>query len=409
MLPGARGLLFRRRLEGQSPADYEIMVMPLPKGEAKVLLRGIYARYSPSGHLVVITSDGKLLVVPFDLRKLALSGAPISMYEGLESDPFGAAVALSTTGTLVYSTAGLASGRELVWVARDGAVAKVDSTWKADGAINSFALSPDGKSIAVEVIRNAKTDIWVKELPAGPFSRITFGDTSFFRPSWMPDGKHVLYLSDRGDGAGIPFVKRADGVGVAERQSTTKRGSAQALESADGQWLILRTVVAEAGNGDIFGIKMGDTSLVPLVTSPARDGFPALSPNGKWLAYSSDESGRFEVYVRPFPDVATARWQVSTAGGTSPIWSHHGDELFYRNNHGDLMDAQIKTTPSLTVLSQRALFSLDGFISSGPTQPYAVSPDDKRFLIAREATAGEAGQLVVSEHWFEELKSRMQK
>ena len=409
VLPGARGILFRRRLEGQGPADYEIMVMPLPKGEAHVLLRGIYARYSPSGHLVVVTSDGKLLIVPFDLGKLALSGAPVSMYEGLESDPFGAAVALSNTGTLVYATAGQASGRELVWVARDGAVSKVDSTWKADGAINSFALSPDGKSIAVEVIRNAKTDIWVKQLPAGPFSRITFGDTSFFRPSWMPDGKHVLFLSDRGDGAGIPFVKRADGVGVAERQSTTKRGIAQALQSADGHWLILRTVVAEVGNGDIYGVKSGDTSLVPLVTSPARDGYPSLSPDGKWLAYSSDESGTFEVYVRPFPDVGTARWQVSTAGGTAPLWSHRGDEIFFRNNHGDLVSAQVKTAPSFIVVSQRVLFSLDGFIAGGPTQPFAVSPDDKRFLIAREASAGEAGQLIVSEHWFEELKSRAQK
>ena len=409
VLPGARGLLFRRRLEGQSPADYEIMVMPLPKGEARVLLRGIYARYSPTGHLVVITSDGKMLLVPFNLRKLALSGAPISMYEGLESDPFGAAVALSTTGTLVYATAGLASGRELVWVSRDGASSKVDSTWKADGSINSFALSPDGKSIAVEVIRNAKTDIWVKELPAGPFSRITFGDTAFFRPSWMPDGKHVLYLSDRGDGAGVPFVKRADGVGTAERQSKTKRGIAQAFESADGRWLIMRTVVAESGNGDIYGVKAGDSSLVPLVISPARDGYPALSPDGKWLAYSSDESGPFEVYVRPFPDVAAARWQVSTAGGVGPVWSHKGNELFFRNNHGDLVAAQVSTSPSFSVVAQHALFSLDGFISGGPTQSYAVSPDDKRFLIAREASAGEAGQLIVSEHWFEELKARTQK
>ncbi|MGH7621992.1 MAG: TolB family protein, partial [Gemmatimonadaceae bacterium] len=409
VLPGARGLLFRRRLEGQSPADYEIMVMPLPKGEAHVLLRGIYARYSPTGHLVVVTSDGKLLVVPFNLRKLALSGAPVSMYEGLESEPFSAAVALSTTGTLVYATAGLASGRELVWVARDGAQSKVDSTWKTDGSINNFALSPDGKSIAVEVIRNAKTDIWVKELPAGPFSRITFGDTSFFRPSWMPDGKHVLFLSDRGDGAGIPFVKRADGVGTASRVSPTKKGIAQAFESADGRWLILRTVVAENGNGDIYGAKTGDTSLVPLVTSPARDGFPALSPDGKWLAYSSDESGAFETYVRPFPDVATARWQVSTAGGTGPIWSHRGDELFYRDSHGALVAAQIKTSPSFTVVSQRVLFSLDGLITAGPVQPYTISPDDKHFLFAREATAGEAGQLIVSEHWFEELNSRAQR
>jgi serine/threonine-protein kinase len=409
VLPGARGLLFRVRHEGQGATDFEIMVKPLPKGEARVLLRGLYARYAATGHLVVVTADGKLLIVPFDLGKLALSGPPVALYEGLESNPFSAAVALSPEGTLIYQTASQASSREIVWVTREGLASRVDSAWKLDGTINALALSPNGRAIAVELARNAKSDIWVKQLPGGPFSRITFGDTGYTRPSWTPDGSQVLFLGDRGDGGGVPFVRRADGVGAATRLLPPTIAFGQALESNDGHWLILRRIVGDAGNGDILGVKVGDTAIVTLVASPARELTPALSPDGNWLAYSSDESGTFEVYVRPFPGVTTARWQVSTAGGAAPLWSTSGKELFFRNNHGDLVVAQVKTTPTFSVGEQKALFSLTPFSFSGPVQLYAVAPDDKRFLMLRETSAGESGLLVVSEHWFEELKAREQK
>ena len=409
VLPGARGLLFRRRREGQAATDYEIMAMPLPTGEAHVLLRGLYARYADDGHLVVITADGKLLVVPFDAKKLELTGPPMALYEGLETNPFGSAVALSRSGTLIYPTASQASAREIVWVTREGLPSRVDSAWKMDGTLNSLALSPNGRSIAVELARNGKSDIWVKQLPGGPFSRITFGDTAYFRPSWTSDGNNVLYLGDRGDAGGVPFARRADGVGPAKRMLKSKMGFGQALESRDGQWIIARRVAGDVGNGDIYAGRVGDSASVPLVVGPAREVTPALSPDGKWLAYASDESGSFEVYVRPFPDAATARWQVSTAGGTAPLWAHSGKELFFRNNRNDLVAAQVSGTPSFTIGAQRALFSLTPFPFSAPVQIYDISPDDKRFLMLRETVAGESGLLVVSEHWFEELKARAQK
>jgi Tol biopolymer transport system component len=248
----------------------------------------------------------------------------------------------------------------------------------------------------------------VKQLNGGPFSRITFGDTSFVRPSWMPNGNEVLFLADRGDGGGVPTVKRADGIGTATRLLPSKVAFGQAVMSADGKWLIVRRVFGEIGNGDILGVHAGDTALVPLVDSPAREAAPAISPDGKWLAYSSDESGVFETYVRPFPNVSSARWQVSTAGGTGPLWSHSGKELFFRNNHGDLVSASISTAPTFSVGEQHVLFSLTPFVATGPVPLYSVSPDDKRFLMLRETTAGESGLLVVTEHWFEELKVRQQ-
>jgi len=406
VLPGARGVLFRRRREGQSVADFEIMVQPMPKGEAKSLIRGLYARYSPTGHLVVVTSEGKLLLVPFSLRKLAITGPPAALYEGLEQSPFGAAVGLSETGTLIYQTASQSSSRELDWVSRGGQITAVDPSWKPDGAIIAFALSPNGRAIAVELQRAAKSDIWVKQLPAGPFSRITFGDTAHIRPTWKHDGSEVYYLADRGDGGGLPTARRADGVGAAARLNQSNKAFGQLLDSPDGSWLLLRSAVSETGNGDLYGLHAGDTALVPLVASAAREITPALSPDGKWLAYASDESGSFEIYVRPFPNASAARWQVSTAGGTQPLWSHSGKELFFRNTHGDLVSAEVKPGPSFSVGEQKALFSLAPFSFTGPIQLYAVAPDDKSFLMMRETSAGESGAMVVTENWFEELKNR---
>ena len=407
VLPGAHAILFRLRSEGQGVADYQIMVQPLPRGEPHLLLRGIYARYSPTGHLVVVSSDGKLLLVPFDLGKLALTGPPVALYEGLSSDPFTGAVALSDAGTLIYQTVSRASSREMVWVTRDGLATPVDSTWKPDGTISSPALSPDGRAIALELQQGGKIDIWVKELPAGPFSRLTFGDTIHVRPSWSADGSKVLYLGDRGDGTGAAQMRRADGVGEATALVPNNHGFGQVLQSPDGQWLVLRS--DSLGAGDIVGVRMGDTTLVPLVRSPANEGVPALSPDGKWLAYSSNESGALEVYVRPFPNVSSARWQVSTAGGLYPLWSHDGKEIFFRNKNNFLVSSTVQTSPTFRTDAQRVLFAVKPFAFTGQAPPYAVAPDNKRFLMMREVAAGDAGMLIVTEHWFDELKARAEK
>jgi len=404
VLPGARGLLFRARREGQSPAEYQIMVQPLPRGEARVLMRGIYARYSPSGHLLVVTSEGKLLLVPFNLRKLELAGPPVALYDGLSSDPFAAGVALSDAGTLIYQTASRASSRELVWVSRTGVASWVDSTWKPDGTVRTMALSPNGRSIAVDLSRTGKGDIWVKQLPAGPFSRITFGDTSFLRPVWNHDGSQLIYLGDRGDALGIPLSKRADGVGTATHLSSAAEGFGAVIQSPDGQWLVFMRL--DSDSPDIVGLRAGDTAFVPLVATPAAETGPQLSPDGKWLAYASDESGTFEIYVRPFPNVSSARWQISTSGGTSPLWAHSGKELFFHTKQGDVASVPVSTTSGFSVGTPRVLFSAKPFRFSPQMLTYNISPDDRQFLMMRETATGEAGQLIVSEHWLDDIESR---
>ena len=412
VLPGAKGLIFRLRHAGQGVADWDIVAMALPHGEPHVLTHGVYARYAPTGHLLVVTSDGKLVAVPFDPDKLALTGSPVALIEGIgvRAGGFNVDLSLSATGTLVYSTGGALVSRRAFWVSREGVASPVDPAWDPQGIVESVALSPDGKGLAVGLTRNGRTDIWVKQLPTGPFSRITFGDTSAVRPVWSPDGRDVLYFADRaGAGVGAPYAHRADGTGTGRPLLASKRDFGQIVPSRDGRWLILRTSAAAAGSGDILGMKLGDTTLVPLVATAATELYPSLSPDGRWLAYSSDESGTMEVYVRPFPETATAKWQVSTAGGIEAMWARSGHELFYINGKSQMVSADIPSGATFSVGAQHVLFSMVPFARAGSVPSYALSPDDRRFLMVREGDASQQGELVLAEHWLQELKTRAPK
>jgi len=215
-----------------------------------------------------------------------------------------------------------------------------------------------------------------------------------------------LFVSDRGDAAAL-FRKRADGTGPAEFLATHELSLSEGLQSPDGRWLVARTSTSVRGSGDIMALEIGvDTALVPLLATRFGEVTPTLSPDGKYLAYASNESGRREIYVRPFPNVDEARWQVSTNGGIEPVWAHSGRELFYFNFNDELVAAQVQTTPTFMVGDQRALFSAVTYGRSGVHQSYAVSPDDQRFIMMRFQGSTDSG-LVVVQNFFEELKAKV--
>jgi serine/threonine-protein kinase len=309
---------------------------------------------------------------------------------------------------LAWTTGGTLGSRRAFWVTREGGVTPVDPGWDPQGVIESSRLSPDGKQLAVALSRDGRRDIWVKQLPEGPFSRITFGDTSSVRPTWSADGSEIFYVHDRsGSGVGPVYATRSDGTGGARLvRASLKDDYGQVVASRDGRWIILRTVPIGAGNPDIVGFQGTDTTPVPLVSTPAAELFPALSPNGRFLAYSSDESGSFEIYVRPFPETAAAKWQVSTAGGAEPTWSSNGRELFYINGRGEMVAAEIQSGPKFSVGKQRVLFPVTQFSRPGPIPSYTVTPDDKRFLLVREGESTQQSELIVAENWLELLKKK---
>jgi Tol biopolymer transport system component/tRNA A-37 threonylcarbamoyl transferase component Bud32 len=407
LLPGARGIVFRTRRVNQSPTDFQVVAMKLPKGEPKVLMRGVYARYSPTGHLLVATAEGKLLAAPFDPDKLEVTGSPMGVLEGIgvEASGFSVNLALSENGTLVYTTGGATGSRRPVWVARDGEESPVDPAWQPQGIIANFALSPDGKALAVDVVQNGVNSIWVKQLPTGPYSRLTFGDSGNMRPTWSADGRSVVYLTDVDNVGGLPAMRRADGTGSVQRLLGARSGWGQTFQTRDGRWLVLRRSIFAPGKGDIFAVRMGDTTLVPLANGPAGEADAAVSPDGRWLAYASDESGQAEIYVRPFPDASSARWQVSATGGTDPVWSRSGQELFYLSAQSELMSAEVAPGAAFTISPPKRLFSTSPYTPIPPVPAFDVGADGK-FLFLRETTPTERNELIVVQNWVEEMKTR---
>jgi serine/threonine protein kinase/Tol biopolymer transport system component len=411
-LPGGAGVLFRIRRIGDAVADFRIMAADPRTKKAKFVVRAAVARYAPSGHLLYVTSDGSLMASRFDLRRLELTGTPVLLWRGLGLGAFGVAdIALAPSGALLYTTDDNTTIAEPTWVTRDGAATPVDTKWQ-DGLVYAVALSPDGSHLAVEFI-NAKStssnaDIWTRLTDAGALSRLTFEGTNNQRPKWSRDGRDVFFLSNRG-GLSALYRQRADGSSPARIVASDRRGLGEGFESPDESWLILRS--SDDVCCDIMGMRPGvDATPVPLVASPAfRERSPALSSDGRWLAYASDETGRFEVFVRPFPDVGSGKWQISTAGGTSPQWSRRGDELYFLDGANDMQAMRVTGKPTFNVLERQRLFSANGYFVSPWAQAYDVSPDGKRFLMLRVGSSSSAtsGSMVLVQNFLADLQRKV--
>ena len=352
-----------------------------------------------------------MLAQPFDPENLELSGAATPIAEGLRSPTQGwNYFAVSQTGSLVYSRGGAAGIMEPVWVERDGTAREIDPGWRVQGSSNrsSLALSPDGTRLALSNLDSEGTwDLWVKQLDAGPFSRLTFEGAVNFRGQWSPDGRSLTFVSERGGAGGDLWTKRADGSGTAELALDTRGSIREGSYTADGTWLVFR----EGPNAvaDIYAIRPGvDSVAVPLEVTEFQERSISLAPDGRWLAYVSNNTGRDEVYVRPFPDAGSGLVQVSTDGGFDPVWAHNGRELFYRNGANELVAVQVSGNPTFVAGQREVLFSMADYLPSNGNPLYDVSPDDQRFVMLRfgdDETA--ASEFVLVLNSFEELRQRM--
>jgi len=367
----------------------------------------MYPRYSRSGHLVYVTRDRTLMAVPFDQSSMKITGEPIMVSQGVRLGLLGSAdLAVSATGTLVYAT-GAGEGKwEMVWVTRDGKTQPLDPDWSG-ASLGMPAISSDGKRVALA--RSAATEplnIWIKQLDKGPAVKLTLDGRRNAYPQWTPDGRSLTFSSDRVDGIFRLWIKRADGSAQALVPIRENRNVFGPSWSPDGRWLVFQTATSESGAGDIMGVQPGlDSTPVPLVASRFSESSPALSPDGHWLAYTSNETGDFEIYVVPFPNTRAAKWAISTNGGTEPLWSHRGSELFYRDSAENLVAVELRTKPTFSVVRTTALFPAGGFGASRSGRSYSVAPNDMRFLMTRPLESNAPDKLIVVENWFEELKS----
>jgi serine/threonine-protein kinase len=413
VLPNGKGVLFTIYYGRLGKTGTAIAVADIATHRHTVLAQGIDARYSLSGHLLYVTENGTLMAAPFDESKMRMTGEPVAVAEGLRIGVIGATdLAVSRTGTLVYVGGGAQGNSELAWVSRDGHAVSVDSAWR--GSISYPALSPDGSRVAVALFQGNRSDIWIKQLDAGPSLKLTFDGTDNGYPAWTPDGRSVTYYSNTSYGANPTetglWTKRADGSAQQILQFNWKRTPSEAVWSRDGKWLVFRTTTNTAGLGDIFAIRPGlDTVPIAIAATPFVEVSPTLSPDGHWLAYSSNESGREDVFVVPFPNAGSAKWPISTHGGTQPLWSHSGKELFYRDGTGNMVAAEVKTSPSFSLGFTRVLFQAGRYSSLSSHRQYDVTRDDKRFVMIRPVVTSGSDKMIVVDNWFEELKKKFRK
>jgi Tol biopolymer transport system component len=404
ILPGGKAALFTIwRSASDNPV--EIAVVSLETHKVKRLIAGgTHAQYAPTGHLVYGTLDGALLAVPFDLRRLEVTGAPVSILQGVLAKPSSgnSDYAIAPSGTLAYVT-GKATSASLALVDRAGKEQVLGGTLSTP---ESPRVSPDGRRIAVDLAGTGTAfDIWIYSIGPSTLTRFTFGSNGRY-PSWSPDGRQILFSAEAPP-ARIRslFAKPSDGSGEATLLAARPGQLYDGVFSPDGRYLVYRETMSETGNMDLFALRLGgDTTPLPIVTTPFNERSPMLSPDGHWLAYTSNESGRDEVYVRAFPGPG-GRWQVSNDGGSEPLWNPKGRELFFRSSDR-FVSVSVQTSPAFSASSPTVLFS-GRYIGNPNHTNYDIEPDGRRFVVLK--SGDEHADLVVVLNWFQELKQRVGK
>jgi serine/threonine-protein kinase len=385
LLPEANVLIFTIGAEGDS-ANSEIAVQSLDTGESKVLVEGAtYGRIISTGHLIYF-SEGTMLAVPFDLDRLELRGSPVRLLEGISQNPSSGAPRCDFSSGSVLLYLAQESGKalddvELTWWDRDG------NSVPLPLPPNSYlfpALSPDGASVAFS-IASSRSDVWVYEFSNGSLSQFTFVGSNG-GPVWSPSGDHLAFYSTR-SGPWNLFWKEANFSGAAEHLISSNRSQRPTSFHPSGSWLAFTDVDPITNNGNISLLDLERTTAKPFLDSPSFEGGAMFSPDGKWVAYTSNESGQYEVYVRPFPG-SGGQQRISIEGGQQPTWSPDGRELFFlRNDQKTLMGSKLDSNgESLSPRRPERLLILDRYSSVAPPERsnYLVSLDGQGFLVSQD-------------------------
>jgi len=415
VLPNGRGVIFTVMRNGAYDyTDASIAVADLTSGDHRDLIPGVIARYTSSGHLVVVDTNGTLFVAPFDQDDMVV-GEPVPIAEGVlvgADAVYGAAdIAVSANGILLYVAGRLgAADRELVWVERDGSERPIDPSLGLQ-EFGTLALSPDDRRLAVSITADVE-QLWVKELPDGPLTRLTTDEGRSRRPVWSADGRTITYITDAGGPAHARRV-RSDGsdVGTFEVLLEREDGVYEVVYTPNERGLVFRVGDVNVGAGDLDFVDMdADSVNAGLLASDFNESAVALSPDGRWMAYVSDVTGRNEVFVRPFPSVDLSRTQISTNGGVGPVWAHNGRELFYRDLSDGWLTAASYTADSTFVVDERErLFDASGYHRPGRGwHHYDVTQDDRGFVFIRVVSERvEDFSLIFVQNWFTELEERL--
>ena len=405
VLPGERGIIYTiGKLDSPDFYDDAQIAVQMPgTGESRILVEGAsMARYLDPGYLIYARA-GTLMAVPFELDRLEVSGVPVSVLDGVATD--------TTTGAAHYGVSGNGSlayvpgtstflNSTLVWVDRAG---KIEPLLDTPRFYREPRFSPDGARLAVSLY-GSRANIWVHDLIRGTFTLVTSGGGEGF-PVWTPDGRRILFSAGRGGRANI-YWKPADGSGEEERLTTSEYYQEPGSVSPDGRLLVFVEAANETG-ADLWLLPLeGERRPRLFLRTPFMEYSPRFSPDGKWIAFTSNRSGRFEAYVRPYPGPGV-EWQVSNEGGMHPSWSPDGRELYYAESNR-LMVVAVQTRPSFSVSRPRALFEMKFAIGAAAGSRYSIAPEGRRFVMIQPHEAPvPPTRINVILNWAEELERRV--
>ncbi len=394
-LPDGRHFLYV--VVGRSGSS-KLMVRALDSKDTKLLLETPSRVQFVPGHLLYVRED-TLVAQRFDENRLELQGEAVPLSEGLGIDAVGLAhFTASGDGTLVYR-AGETRNRRLAWVERSG---------KELAAVGDAAEwgdvwpSPDGKRLVVDLAeRSSRSDLWIRDLQRGTNTRFTFDPAADRFPLWSPDGRRIVFSSDRN---GPPDLYEKDAAGTGDERELLKSDEVKIATdwSRDGRFVVFYSLGKDT-NWDIWALQMqGDKKPTPVIKTKFAELRPILSPDGRYMAYQSDESGQSQIYVVDFPS-PSSKWQVSTAGGRQPYWSANGREIFYLTPDNSVMAVAVDAGASFSAGTPERLFTARLHPGNFRAQ-YRPSPDGQRFLILSTLGRDAITPMTVVLNWTEALK-----
>ncbi|HUR36999.1 MAG TPA: protein kinase [Terriglobales bacterium] len=414
VLPGGKAVLFTAHTRGEGFDDASIAVYSMETGKQHTVAQGgSYGRYLASGHLMYM-HEGTIFAVPFDLKRLAVTGKAVPAVEGVitDSSTGSGQYAVSPAGTLIYAS-GKATGSvtEIQWLEHDG---KVTQLRKGLAAYDAPQFSPDGTRLAIQLFEPGKLpDVYVYDWKRDTLTRLTFAPEGDTAPVWTPDGRWITYTSGQTGGSPNLYWSRSDGTGEAQRLTESKHtqfpggwhpsGKFLAFTQSDPKTAVDIMILPMEGD-DKSGWKPGKPTV--FLNGPFAEFWPSFSPDGRWLAYSSNETGRNEIYVRPFP-AGEGKWQVSSEGGQHATWSKNGKELFYRGNvTGEIMVAEYKVAGNSFQADKPKVWTNAG-LGIQFLRNLALHPDGKRFAILKNPegqVVEKHDKLVMVENFLDELR-----
>jgi serine/threonine-protein kinase len=382
-----------------------------PSGKVSDVVRGgSQPHFSATGHLVYAVG-GTLSAVRFNTGSLEAMGNPVPVVEGVATTSTGSAnYAIAVDGSLLYVKGSATSDmgqRTLVWVDRKGQEQPI----KVPPRAYTYArLSPDGTRVALDA-RDQQNDIWIWDLARETLQRLTTDPGLNRTPVWTPDGARVAFTAEREGTVESIYWQKADGSGVPERLSIGSTLQGPDSFSPDGKRLVFHTPLVVPHDIGMLNLE-GERREEMLLKTKFDESNGAVSPDGHWLAYQSDESGHAEVYLAPFPDVNTSKRQVSTRGGTRPLWSKDGRELFYYVAPDTIMALPVRLGADVVLGNPQVVVKGPYAVAVNTGRHYDVSPDGKRFLLLKDVPTPDgqkpaAPEIHLVQHWGEELKAKV--